>query len=310
MSSSDDIFISTQIQSRLDDIEMEEELKVKRKTLLEKFMNVPPVPLSSSSLSSGALEVSKPESKKKGTKKKPSNRRKKANLSVTEQMILKLSGKPQKYNRMIHTQGLNSVDVPLSRDYDNVFDSKEWQTVRFSLHLNGQCHYGNNDELTNDGRVIKEEIGEGDMTKDDGNIQLWSVASQAPVDLQDSSMCNGTIPTAVKTDDFDSAITLSQCLLPLLDHKEEQPDEIIEIEDSEGELTIIDVEEFCKLNGITTTTVHREKRRIKVPFYGINENESKAPRDYVELHDAWEDNEVVYNTTDDETDMGYILLEV
>lgn len=160
--SDDDIFISTQIQGKLDEIE--DEAKEKRIVdFLQQFANKAKSP----------PRVQRKQYHAKGkVKVKPRVKSKK--LSITDQMIQKLSGKRQKLRQMLlrHDGELSSETAsPKHQDqtsYDAVFTPKEWDNLRYVFNAgHGLKSYQIDDD--------KEDLSPKCEQKG-----LWDAASGSP----------------------------------------------------------------------------------------------------------------------------------
>jgi hypothetical protein len=230
---SDEIFLSTQIQSRLDEIEQMEKERKGSVLLKKKY-------------SHENVEVSKPmkssTSPKRLVQKKKSKRQRKK-PSVTEQMIMKLSGKPQKCRQM--RLGVPEKPVVYFREYSGVFSADDWRRVRYSFKPSSSAISAPQSVETTPGET-----------------NFWSMANDAPVELQ-SDDWNELYERACSSEraDCEPAITLSQCLRPLL---HDQLHEIVEIENSEDDGSIIDISESIKIQRSTPQCNAWDE----VPFYG------------------------------------------
>ncbi|CCH41625.1 hypothetical protein BN7_1166 [Wickerhamomyces ciferrii] len=144
------IFLSTQIQGKLDDLDQETK-KNEVSDFLQKFAlkTSESSLVSSVSSSSSSIPTPRPPLKVKKnaqpkiTKPKPKKKAKK--LSVTDQMIRKLSGKPQKFRQMQIREPTTSGDLLLKASatssfnsddghcYDSVFTPNEWRHLKYTF---------------------------------------------------------------------------------------------------------------------------------------------------------------------------------
>lgn len=161
--SDDDVFISTQIQGKLDELDDEAKMKTIAASLrqyVNKTVDTPPeVPKRPKDI----VTKAKPKAKLKRKSKK---------LSVTDQMIKKLSGKPQKLKQMRLKDNIQrgavisatpSFEEGSQNNYETVFTSKEWNKLKYVLNV-GRSYK----------MVEKENI---EPTHNDG---LWDAASDTP----------------------------------------------------------------------------------------------------------------------------------
>ncbi len=174
--SDDDIFISTQIQGKLDEIEDE----AKEKNLLQ-FLHQ----FANKEEATPSIPKSKNEPKEK-PKIKPKRKKATKKLSVTDQMIRKLSGKPHKFRQIrlgdnIQRGDLSSRTPSFEKDfdtanYDTVFTSKEWQNLKFVFNARH--------EITN--------TSEKENQNSQQPTGLWGIAGDCPdFDMDDWSLLYG-----------------------------------------------------------------------------------------------------------------------
>lgn len=147
--SDDEIFISTQIQGKLD--ELDEEAKAKSLAIsLRQYANQAVV-------TAPGVPTKKTKSAPK-PKPKAKVKRKSKKLSVTDQMIKKLSGKPQKLKQMRLKDNVQRAEIvsvtPSFEDssqnnYDAVFNSKEWTKLKYVLNVNRSHSFAGKENAKN-----------------------------------------------------------------------------------------------------------------------------------------------------------------
>jgi len=168
--SDDEIFISTQIQGKLDDIE--EETRTKDiSVFLQQFANKTPKPsFKANNIDNSVSSKQKPKSKSKPKKKA------KKKLSVTDQMIRKLSGKPQKLRQMHLKQNIRAGDLRSRTpsfekgdedSYASVFTSNEWNKMKYTFNIGTLFQFADKNHLVGQTQTSQTE-------------RLWDAASDYP----------------------------------------------------------------------------------------------------------------------------------
>lgn len=208
----DELFISTQVQSRLDDLEQEIEQK-KSLMFLKDFAHIN---TESSSKRVRRMVKSLDGVSKKKTKKK--TKRKK--LSVTAQMINRLSGKPLKAIRMGLDQDktvLSQHLVKFEQDENKmVFTDKEWQQMMKVLgsKISTFTRWQRKDK--------RRDPDDNDDDDNDDNDEWWMGNNEPSYILKQDleELYKGSLVRRTEEEDDkqeDKPITLSQITRPIFE---------------------------------------------------------------------------------------------
>lgn len=194
----DEIFLSTQIQSRLDDAEREDEHSTRRPhSFLQRFVH-DEVPTTTTTTTTTTNIVSKPRVRASTA---PRKRKQQQRSSVTEKKVVKLSGKPQKCRKMSSKRSATGGDTVHTQEYNRVFSAEEWARVRYTFGSHGTIHTG-----------LPTGLPTGMPTGMPTGLPtgMWSMACDSPVAGSELGDLYGDV-CGVRTP-CEAAMTLSQCL--------------------------------------------------------------------------------------------------
>ncbi|KAH3673162.1 hypothetical protein WICMUC_003846 [Wickerhamomyces mucosus] len=207
-----DLFISTQIQSRIDTYEEEQLQSFKNKTFLNQFKHNETEKNSIVKTSTKKSNPTKQKIKKVKSKKKK--------LSITENMMQKLSGKPNKFQN--RNGELNNRDNKLSQKkggnlnqfeednnkYINIFTKNEWEKLNYVFNTHMDTNEYNDNDNDNDHNDHNDPLVDTES--------LWDSARTAPYLKSINYIPRDILPLKAKReklDDFNvESLTLSQFL--------------------------------------------------------------------------------------------------